>query len=252
MTNILFLENVTKRFGNTPAVDGVTLPAAEGDTTVLIGPSGCGKSTILRIITGLIRADEGRVLFRGQPVERESLESFRRRIGYVIQDGGLFPHMTGRENVTVMARYLDWLDSTIAERLAELAELVKLDDEALDRYPAELSGGQRQRVSLMRSLMLDPEVLLLDEPFTALDPLIRFDLQTDMKDIFRRLNKTVLFVTHDMSEAAYLGNTIVLLRHGRIVQTGDYRDLVERPAGEFVRRFIRAQRRPETADGEAL
>lgn len=252
MTNILSLENITKRFDNITVVDGVTLPLGEGGTTVLIGPSGCGKSTILRVITGLIRADEGQVLFRGQPVARGDMESFRRRIGYVIQDGGLFPHMTGRENVTVMARYLDWLDSTMAERLAELAELVKLDDEALDRYPAELSGGQRQRVGLMRSLMLDPEILLLDEPFAALDPMIRFDLQSDMKDIFRRLNKTVLFVTHDMSEAAFLGETIVLLRDGRIVQKGGYRDLVSRPADEFVHRFIRAQRHPEPASGDGL
>ncbi|MEX2525042.1 MAG: ATP-binding cassette domain-containing protein [Gammaproteobacteria bacterium] len=246
---MLSLENITKRFDNTSAVDGLSLPIAEGETTVLIGPSGCGKSTILRLVTGLIRADQGRVLFQGQPLERKDMESFRRHIGYVIQDGGLFPHLTARDNVTIIARYLDWLDSTMAERLVELAELVKLNDEILDRYPAELSGGQRQRVSLMRSLMLDPEILLLDEPFTALDPLIRFELQADMKDIFRRLNKTVLFVTHDMNEAAWLGDSIVLMRDGRVVQKGGYRDLADRPVDEFVRRFLRAQRPPEAGNG---
>lgn len=249
MTDMLSLENITKRFDNTPVVNGLSLPIAEGDTTVLIGPSGCGKSTILRLVTGLIRADQGRVLFQGRPLERKDMESFRRRIGYVIQDGGLFPHLTARDNVTIMARYLDWLDSTMAERLVELAELVKLNDDILGRYPAELSGGQRRRVSLMRSLMLDPEILLLDEPFTALDPLIRFELQADMKDIFHRLNKTVLFVTHDMNEAAWLGDTIVLMRDGRIVQKGGYRDLADRPVDEFVRRFLRAQRPPEAVNG---
>lgn len=250
MTELLSLENITKRFGNAPAVDGISLPVREGATTVLIGPSGCGKSTILRLVTGLIRPDKGRVLYRGESIEKDNLASFRRRLGYVIQDGGLFPHMTARDNVTVMARYLDWLDSTVMERVTELAGLVKLDAKILDRYPAELSGGQRQRISLMRGLMLNPEILLLDEPFAALDPIIRFELQTDMKDIFRRLNKTVLFVTHDMNEAAYLGDTIVLLRDGRIVQKGGYRDLADRPADEFVNRFIRAQRRPEPAAGE--
>jgi len=250
MTDILSLENITKRFGGVAAVERVSLSVRQGKTTVLIGPSGCGKSTLLRIVTGLIRPDCGRVLFHGNNINGENLVSYRRRIGYVIQEGGLFPHMTARDNVTVMARYMDWLDSTMEERLMELAELVKLDRLILDSYPAELSGGQRQRVSLMRGLMLDPEILLLDEPFAALDPLIRFELQTDIKAIFRRLNKTVLFVTHDMSEAAYMGGTIVLLRDGRIIQKGGYRELAARPADEFVHRFIRAQRRPEPSTGE--
>ena len=244
---MLVLENISKEYDGVSVINDFSLQVEEGRTTVLVGPSGCGKSTILRIITGLVRADAGRILIAGEPVDRAGFPALRRRIGYVIQDGGLFPHMTAGENITLMARYLDWLDSTIKERLAELADLVKLDDRMLKRYPAELSGGQRQRVSLVRSLMLDPGLLLLDEPFAALDPVIRFDLQEDMRAICRRLAKTVLFVTHDLGEAAWLGDSIVLMRDGRIVQQGSYRDLAERPADDFVRGFLRAQRRPPSA-----
>ncbi len=244
---MLVLENISKEYDGVSVINDFSLQVEEGRTTVLVGPSGCGKSTILRIITGLVSADAGRILIAGEPVDRTGFPALRRRIGYVIQDGGLFPHMTAAENITLMARYLDWLDSTINERLAELADLVKLDDRMLKRYPAELSGGQRQRVSLVRSLMLDPGLLLLDEPLAALDPVIRFDLQEDMRAICRRLAKTVLFVTHDLGEAAWLGDSIVLMSDGRIVQQGGYRDLAERPADDFVRSFLRAQRRPPSA-----
>ncbi|MEJ2760733.1 MAG: ABC transporter ATP-binding protein [Gammaproteobacteria bacterium] len=239
---MLALQNISKRFGDHVAVQPLSLTVEKGGTTVLIGPSGCGKSTILRMIIGLVRPDSGTVFFDGTAVVMQNLASVRRRIGYVIQDGGLFPHMTARENVTVMARHLRWSKPRIADRVTELARLVKLEVDLLGRYPAELSGGQRQRVSLMRALMLDPEVLLMDEPFAALDPMIRFDLQRDMKSVFRQLGKTVLFVTHDLGEAAYLADTLVLLREGRVVQQGTYRDLEARPAGDFVRRFVQAQR----------
>lgn len=247
---MLELENVSKYHGGIAAVENISLVFERGRTTVLIGPSGCGKSTLLRVITGLVHPDSGRVIFRGEEMSGERLESFRRRIGYVIQDGGLFPHMTGRDNVTIMAHYLDWLPSTIQERLDELSDLVKLDTEILARYPAEMSGGQRQRVGLMRSLMLDPEILLLDEPLASLDPMIRTELQADLKGIFRRLNRTVVFVTHDLNEAGYLGDAVVLLCEGRVVQQGGYRDLIERPAGDFVRRFIHSRRGPEIAAGD--
>ena len=241
---MLELRHVSKSFAATPALHDVSITVAPGRTTALLGPSGCGKSTILRLCIGLLQPDTGTVLFDGEPLPRDpaALDSLRHRMGYVIQDGGLFPHLTARENVTLLARHLDRAD--IAERTRELATLVKLPLDALDRYPVQLSGGQRQRVGLMRALFLDPDVLLLDEPLGALDPLIRADLQEDLRTIFRDLGKTVVLVTHDVGEAGYLGDTLVLMRDGEIVQTGTVDDLVERPAEPFVERFIRAQRSP--------
>ena len=241
---MLELRHVSKSFAATRALHDVSITVAPGRTTALLGPSGCGKSTILRLCIGLLQPDTGTVLFDGEPLPRDpaALDSLRHRMGYVIQDGGLFPHLTARENVTLLARHLDRAD--IAERTRELATLVKLPLDALDRYPVQLSGGQRQRVGLMRALFLDPDVLLLDEPLGALDPLIRADLQEDLRTIFRDLGKTVVLVTHDVGEAGYLGDTLVLMREGEIVQTGTVDDLVERPAEPFVERFIRAQRSP--------
>jgi osmoprotectant transport system ATP-binding protein len=220
------------------------LDVAAGRTTVLIGPSGSGKSTIMRLMTGLVRPDTGRVLFDGVAVTPATLPAVRRRIGYVIQEGGLFPHLTARGNVTLMADYLRRPRPEIRSRVAELAALVQLPEHVLERYPAELSGGQRQRVSLMRGLMLDPGVLLLDEPLGALDPMVRHDLQLQLKEIFRVLRKTVVIVTHDMGEAAYFGDEIVLLRDGQVVQQGSIEDLIWRPRDPFVERFINAQRSP--------
>jgi osmoprotectant transport system ATP-binding protein len=168
----------------------------------------------------------------------------RQRMGYVIQEGGLFPHLSVRDNVTVMARYLQRNSDWIANRLAELAQLVRLPHELMNRFPAELSGGQRQRVSLMRALMLDPELLLLDEPLGALDPMIRYELQQELKSIFVQLGKTVVMVTHDIAEAAFFGDTLALMRDGRIVQTGSFKDLARTPAEPFVEQFINAQRVP--------
>jgi len=222
----------------------VDLSIASGQTTVLIGPSGCGKSTILRLIIGLQTPDEGSIHFAGQVLKRDSLPTLRQRMGYVIQDGGLFPHLCARDNVALMARYLRWPDARIATRIAELAELTHFPVDALDRFPIQLSGGQQQRVSLMRALMLDPEVLLLDEPLGALDPMIRRDLQADLRDVFTSLGKTVLMVTHDLGEAAFFADTVVLLRAGRIVQQGTMEQLLREPADDFVQRFIQAQRSP--------
>jgi osmoprotectant transport system ATP-binding protein len=160
-----------------------------------------------------------------------------------VQDGGLFPHLTAQGNVHLMARHLRWPAERIRARVAELAELVRLPESALGRAPHELSGGQRQRVALMRALMLDPELLFLDEPLGALDPLVRADLQDDLAAIFRRLGKSVVLVTHDLAEAAFFGHVLVLLQDGRVVQRGALADLVERPASPFVVRFIQAQRR---------
>ena len=241
---MLSFTGVDRRFGEVSAVDGVTLAVPAGAITVLIGPSGCGKSTLLRLATGLEKPDRGSVCFGTETLGAENLPRLRQRMGYVIQDGGLFPHLTGAENVTLMARYLGWDAGKIAARLAHLADLVQLHSGQLDRYPLELSGGQRQRLCLMRALMLDPDLLLLDEPLAALDPLIRVDLQNVLRRIFTSLGKTVLLVTHDLAEAAYFAGQIVLLRAGRIVQQGTLRELLERPAEPFVEQFVRAQREP--------
>lgn len=236
------LSGVTKTFNGSTALVTIDLEIPAGRTTVLIGPSGSGKSTILRLLTGLLRADSGEICFDGDSMSAENIDSLRRRMGYVIQEGGLFPHLTGRANATIVARYLGWPEQRISDRVDELCELVRLPRELLARYPAELSGGQRQRVSLMRALMLDPSVLLLDEPLGALDPMIRFDLQNDLKEIFARLKKTVIIVTHDLAEAVHFGDWIVLLREGGIVQQGTVDDLLHQPADDFVRKFIQAQR----------
>jgi osmoprotectant transport system ATP-binding protein len=243
------LTDVSKRYGTLAVVDRLDLSLEAGRTTVLIGPSGCGKSTILRMMIGLLAPDAGQLRFGGELVNRERLGGLRRRMGYVIQDGGLFPHLSARENIALMARYLGWPPEQVAVRIADLADLTHFPGDALDRYPAQLSGGQKQRVSLMRALMLDPEALLLDEPLGALDPMIRFDLQRDLKEVFGRLGKTVVMVTHDLAEAVYFGDTIVLLRAGRIVQRGTLAEMIERPADEFVLRFIQAQRSLHVAEG---
>ncbi|RJS23896.1 ABC transporter ATP-binding protein [Corallococcus sp. H22C18031201] len=238
------LEDVSKRFGSTWALHPLSLTLPSGRTTVLLGPSGCGKSTLLRLLNGLSRPDTGRVLFEGQPLpaEGEPLLALRRRVGYALQGGGLFPHLTGTHNVTLMAQHLRWPAARTRERLDVLLELTRFPAEALERYPAQLSGGQRQRVALMRALMLDPDVLLLDEPLGALDPLVRHELQADLRGIFARLRKTVVLVTHDLAEAAFLGDDLVLMREGRVVQQGALRELEARPADPFVTRFIQAQR----------
>lgn len=241
---MLHLHGVSKSYGGTPALHPTDLQLSPGRTTVLIGPSGCGKSTLLRLMIGLIRSDTGAVYFGGVVLQPDNIQPVRHKMGYVIQEGGLFPHLTARENVTLMARHLGWKANRINARVAELSALVQLPEKRLTQYPVQLSGGQRQRVSLMRALVLDPDVLLLDEPLGALDPMIRADLQADLRDIFRQLRKTVVLVTHDMGEAGYFGDLIVLLRAGRIVQQGTLQDLLYDPAEPFVEAFISAQRSP--------
>jgi osmoprotectant transport system ATP-binding protein len=236
------LDRVSKRFGAHVALDGISLEIPAGRTTVLLGQSGCGKSTAIRLMVGLIEPDEGEVRFDGKPLGKQDLAAARHRMGYVIQSGGLFPHLTGRENATLLARELGWDDARCEARLVELARLVRLPRQFLDRWPDQLSGGQRQRVGLVRALFLDPAVLLLDEPLGALDPMIRADLQTDLRKIIRDLKKAVVLVTHDLGEAAYLGDEVVLLWDGTILQRGPIADLLHRPADERVTAFVNAQR----------
>ncbi len=239
---MLRLENVSKSYGATRALAPVSLAFGTGQTTVLIGPSGCGKSTLLRLLNGLIPPSVGTVYFDDQPVTSDTVQEIRHRMGYVIQDGGLFPHLSAKDNVTLLANQLGWTRSQQDERLLELADLVQLPFSRLSSFPGELSGGQQQRVSLMRALMLDPDVLLLDEPLGALDPMIRADLQQDLRKIFRQLQKTVVLVTHDLHEAGYFADTILLMRSGEIEQQGSFESLLQSPASDFARAFINAQR----------
>jgi osmoprotectant transport system ATP-binding protein len=239
---IVQLRGISKTFGAAAALHPADLPFERGKTTVLIGPSGCGKSTLLRLIIGLLEPDGGTIQFDGAPITFANIAELRRRIGYVIQDGGLFPHLTARKNVLLMATHLKRPAAEMDQRLAELCALTRFPQAALDRYPIELSGGQRQRISLMRALALSPELLLLDEPLGALDPLVRAALQKDLKEIFARLQQTAILVTHDLAEAAYLGDEIVLMNEGRVAQIGTLEDLRTRPASPFVTEFINAQR----------
>ena len=242
MKALVELHDVSKLFGNHFALRDVDLNAERGKITALIGPSGCGKSTILRLIVGLVVADTGEIQFDGEQITPGTIMKIRRRLGYVIQDGGLFPHLTALHNLTLQPRVFRKRRDEIEKRIEELCQLTKFPNSALDRYPLELSGGQRQRVSLMRALMLSPELLLLDEPVAALDPLVRVNLQRDLKEICARLQQTVLLVTHDLAEAAFLGDEIALMNEGRIVQRGSIADLRAKPANKFVREFISAQR----------
>ncbi len=242
MNALVHYRDVTKRFGDDFAIRDANLEIERGKITALIGPSGCGKSTILRLIVGLVTADTGEIQFDGEKIAAETIMKIRRRLGYVIQDGGLFPHLTARHNLTLQPRLFRKRRDEIEKRIIELCELTKFPGSGLDRYPLELSGGQRQRVSLMRALMLSPELLLLDEPFAALDPLVRMNLQRDLKEICARLQQTVLLVTHDLAEAAFLGNEIALMSEGQIIQRGSIADLRAKPANEFVREFVSAQR----------
>ena len=239
---MLELEGVSKSYDGRTVLAPTDLVVPRGQTTVLIGPSGCGKSTLIRLMIGLIRPDSGPVRFKATEITPLNARQLRLEMGYVVQDGGLFPHLTAEQNVTLVARYFGWDEERIRFRLADLMKLTQFPADGLGRYPLQISGGQRQRVSLMRALMLDPELLLLDEPLGALDPIIRSELQADLRRIFQTLGKTVVLVTHDLGEAGYLGDLIVLMREGRVVQKGTLTELVHKPADPFVTRFVNAQR----------
>jgi osmoprotectant transport system ATP-binding protein len=211
----------------------------------VIGTSGSGKSTLLRMLLGLEWPDSGCITADGEALSRDGRLTLRHRIGYVIQDGGLFPHLRVRDNLALLPRHLHWQKARIDERALELLELMQLPRGVLERYPEELSGGQRQRVAVMRALMTDPPALLMDEPLGALDPLVRFELQQRLQELFRVLMKTVILVTHDLAEAAYLAPRLVLMQSGQVVQDGSASDFVQRPANDFVRRFVAAYRSTE-------
>ncbi|MBN1320763.1 MAG: ABC transporter ATP-binding protein [Thermoleophilia bacterium] len=233
------LRRVTKRYGETVALDDVTLQIPEGELTVVLGPSGCGKTTLLRAINRMVEIDGGEVLIGGRSVTATAPQQLRRHIGYAIQSVGLFPHMSVRRNVATVPRLLRWDDARIEERVDELLALVGLEPATYgNKRPAELSGGEAQRVGVARALAADPPVLLMDEPFGALDPINRERLQREFAALHRRLGKTVVFVTHDIEEAVLLGDRIVLMRDGRIVQVGAPEELWRSPEQPFVRDFF--------------
>jgi osmoprotectant transport system ATP-binding protein len=232
------LDRVTVDYGGAVALEPTDLEIADGEIVVLLGPSGSGKSTLLRTLAGLTPY-EGELRFEGAPVT--DWRAVRRRLGYVIQDGGLFPHLSARENVTLMAREVRWERGRIATRVNELAALAGLDEGQLDRFPAELSGGQRQRVAIMRALMLDPDVLLFDEPLSALDPITRLRLADELRELIGRLDKTVVMVTHNLREARFFGGRAVLMNCGRIVQQGPIEALAQDPREPFVAEFLAAE-----------
>ncbi|MBY2989145.1 ABC transporter ATP-binding protein [Rhizobium leguminosarum] len=235
------MENVTKRYGEgaAPSVDRLTLDVPEGSTVALIGPSGCGKTTTMRMINRLIEPTEGRILVNGEDVTKADPVQLRRHIGYVIQNVGLFPHMTIAENIAAVPNLLGWEQKRIAARTKELLDLVGLDpQEMLKRYPRQLSGGQRQRIGVARALAADPAVLLMDEPFGAIDPIARARLQEEFRQILKRVRKTVVLVTHDLDEAIRLGDRIAIMRAGKIVQYDTPDAILSGPVDEFVANFV--------------
>jgi osmoprotectant transport system ATP-binding protein len=239
---MLELQNIDKTFEGKTVLTDVNLLVPQGATHALIGSSGSGKTTLLRITLGLIPFDKGYVKINGHALLSFTQTEWADRIGYVPQDGGLFPHISGKNNVSLIARLRGWGRSKIDDRVEELRRVVDLDAGILAQFPREMSGGQKQRVAIMRAAMMDPSVMLLDEPMAALDPLIRSSLQQELKSIFQRLGKTVLLVTHDLGEAVFLAEQITMLHEGKVVQSGSYRDLLLQPASPFVTQFINAQR----------
>ncbi len=238
---MIAIQNLCKSLGGKAVLRGFALDVQDGETVALLGLSGSGKTTILKCLCGLLLPEQGTITFDGVPLTAESRSQLRQRMGYVTQDGGLFPHLTLKQNLSIVGQETGMPEADIEARTRELALLVKLPLEILDRYPAQVSGGQRQRVGLMRALFLNPSYLLLDEPLGALDPITRRELQGELKELIKRLGKTVILVTHDLLEARRLSTRIILLEHGAISQQGSMEDLLHHPANDFVRRFVQAQ-----------
>lgn len=239
---MLQLKRVSKKIADGFRLENVNLTVTDGHIHSLMGSSGSGKTTLLRIILGLLDPDTGTISIDQTVLNKQNQRKWTQKLGYVPQGGELFPHMSCEDNVILVAKTLKWEKEKIKKRIDELLQLVDLDATLLKRFPKELSGGQKQRVALMRAAFLDPSVMLLDEPLAALDPIIRSDLQDELKKIFKRLSKTVIIVTHDLNEATYFADELTLMREGRILQTGKFEDLIQKPADPFVTRFITAQR----------
>lgn len=240
---MLTLENVSKTYkGGKKAVNSINLNIAKGEFICFIGPSGCGKTTTMKMINRLIEPTEGRILIEGRNIMEQDPVELRRSIGYVIQQIGLFPHMTIQQNITLVPKLLKHPAEKRKERARELLKLVDMGPEYLDRYPHELSGGQQQRIGVLRALAAEPPLILMDEPFGALDPITRDSLQEEFKKLQKTLHKTIVFVTHDMDEAIKLADRIVILKAGEIVQAGTPDEILRFPANEFVEEFIGKER----------
>ncbi len=235
------LENISKFYGDQQALLDIELTFTDDVTTAVVGPSGSGKSTLLQMINGLVRPNHGTVAVFGKPIDYQRLPELRLRLGYAVQGTGLFPHLTVEANITLLARLIKWDAERIKARTEELMELVNLPLSYVQRYPHELSGGEQQRVGLCRAMILDPHVFLLDEPFGALDPITRNEIQREFLHLQRSEARTIILVTHDLREALKLAQRLVILDQGRLVQHGTCVEILENPANEFIRSFFQSQ-----------
>lgn len=236
------IDNVTKKYGDFTAVNSLSLTVKEGEFLVVLGPSGCGKSTLLRLINKMIAISSGKIEVEGENIEDMNDEVLRRSIGYVIQSTGLFPHMNVKKNIATVPRLLKWDDNKIDKRVDAMLNLVGLNPKNYkDKLPAQLSGGEAQRIGVARAIASDPHILLMDEPFGAVDPINRLRLQKEFKEIQRSLGKTVVFVTHDIDEAIILGDRICLMNKGEIVQVDSPEKIVLEPENDFVRSFFKGE-----------
>lgn len=235
--------NVTKEYRGNPVLKNLNMEIQEGELTVIIGPSGCGKTTTLKMINRLIPITDGKILIDGKDINEMDKVKMRRNIGYVIQQGGLFPHMTIKDNIEVIEKIEKKDPKKILEKTHSLMEMVDLDPEVyLDRYPIEMSGGQRQRIGVIRALANDPDIILFDEPFSALDPVTRSNLQDELVEMQTKIKKTMVFVTHDMDEAIKIADRICILKDGNIVQFDKTENILRNPANDFVKNFVGANR----------
>ena len=231
-------ERIFKSYNDKPVIRGLSLALPVNRTTALVGESGSGKSTLLQLINGLLRPDAGAVCVLGKALDYTRLPALRRTMGYAVQGAGLFPHLTVMENVTLVARLEGWSPERITQRFQELLGLFRLSHELSARYPHSLSGGQAQRVGLCRAMMLDPPLLLLDEPFSALDAITRESIYEEMLQLKDTDNRSVLLVTHDLSEAARLAERLVILKQGRVIQQGSFQNISTNPADDYVSRLL--------------
>lgn len=236
------VQQLSKHFGKVKAVDDISFEVAEQETLVLLGTSGCGKTTTLKMLNRLIEPTKGQIFINDEDILAQSPEQLRRGIGYVLQNTGLFPHYSIAENIAVVPKLMKWDDARIKSRMHELLEKLHLSNSLLSSYPAQLSGGQQQRVGLARALMADPPLLLMDEPFGALDNVTRTNIQQEFKNLDELKRKTIVMVTHDVQEAFELGNRICLMDKGRIIQIGTPAELLFNPANDFVKDFLQGQR----------
>lgn len=239
---MVVISRVSKNFGKKTILSDVDLTLRPEKTHVLLGSSGSGKTTLLRLIAGTVAPDSGVITVDGVKVEVRDPCLLADRLGYMTQEGGLFPHLRAGDNAALVARVRGWKPAAMAARLDELAKVVDLEPSLLGQYPEKLSGGQRQRIALMRALFLNPKYVLLDEPLGALDPIIRRELQATLKRVFTAFKTTVILVTHDVGEAAFFGDTVTLLHKGRVLQHGGFEELARTPAHPYVSEFLLAQR----------